>query len=72
MHASEVEIECIACIEAISCGLIPVIADSDKSAAKQFALDEQSLFKNKNIKDLLKKIEYWIKHPDKRTLQGEH
>ena len=64
VHASEVEIESIACIEAISCGLIPIIADSKKSAAKQFALDERSIFKNKSIKDLCNKMEYWIEHPE--------
>lgn len=43
-HPAEVEIESIACLEAIACGLVPVIADSPKSAAKAFALDEKSLF----------------------------
>ena len=44
-HPAEVEIESIACLEAIACGLVPVIANSPKSAAKAFALDEKSLFK---------------------------
>lgn len=49
-HPAEVEIESIACLEAIACGLVPVIADSPKSAAKAFALDDKSLFKNKDAR----------------------
>lgn len=45
VHASDVEIEAISCIEAFSCGLVPVIADSRKSATPQFALDERSLLR---------------------------
>ena len=40
----DAEIEAIACIEAFSCGLVPVIAGSEQSATPQFALDERSLF----------------------------
>ena len=59
-HPAEVEIESIACLEAIACGLVPVIADSPKSAAKAFALDEKSLFKNKDPEDMAAKIDYWV------------
>ena len=31
-----------------------------------FALDERSLFENKNPHDLCKKIEYWIEHPKEK------
>ncbi|MDP2891781.1 MAG: glycosyltransferase [Bacillota bacterium] len=67
VHASEVEIEAISCIEAFACGLVPVISDSRLSATKQFALDERSLFRNKDYKDLTKKIEYWIEHPEEKA-----
>lgn len=66
-HPAEVEIESIACLEAIACGLVPVIADSPKSAAKAFALDEKSLFKNKDAEDMARKIDYWVSHPDERA-----
>ena len=66
-HPAEVEIESIACLEAIACGLVPVIANSPKSAAKAFALDEKSLFKNKDPEDMAAKIDYWVEHPAERT-----
>jgi len=66
VHAAEVEIEAIACIEAFSCGLIPVIANARMSATKQFALDQRSLFKDKSVKDLAQKIDYWIDHEDEK------
>lgn len=62
VHPSEVEIEAISCLEAITCGLVPVIANSKKSATIQFALTYDNLFENKNSVDLAKKIDYWIEH----------
>jgi glycosyltransferase involved in cell wall biosynthesis/1-acyl-sn-glycerol-3-phosphate acyltransferase len=66
IHASDAEIEGISCLEAISCGTAPIISDSKKSAASQFALDERSRFKKGNYRDLRAKIEYWIEHPAER------
>lgn len=66
VHASYVEIEAIACIEAFACGLVPVIANSPKSATPQFALDERSLFEADDPADLAKKIDYWIEHPEEK------
>lgn len=62
-HPSEVEIEAISCLEAISCGLVPLIANSPKSATKNFALDERSLFKVNDSRDLAKKIDYFFENP---------
>jgi 1-acyl-sn-glycerol-3-phosphate acyltransferase len=70
VHASEAEIEGIACIEAISCGKVPIIANSRTSAAPQFALDERSLFKKGKHLDLRDKIDYWIEHPEERERMG--
>jgi hypothetical protein len=44
VHTSEVEIEAISCLEALSCGIVPVINDSSKSATRTFALSEKNLF----------------------------
>jgi glycosyltransferase involved in cell wall biosynthesis/1-acyl-sn-glycerol-3-phosphate acyltransferase len=66
IHASDAEIEGISCLEAISCGKVPIISDSKKSAASQFALDGRSLFKKGNYRDLCAKMEYWIEHPAER------
>ena len=66
VHPAEVEIEAIACLEAISCGLVPVIADSPRSATRFFALDERNLFRFNDPEDLRDKIDYWIEHPEEK------
>lgn len=66
VHASDVESEAIACIEAISTGLVPIIAKSPISAASQFALDERSLFKAGKVDKLVEKIDYWIENKQER------
>lgn len=66
VHAADVEIEAIACIEAIASGLVPVIADSPKSATPQFALDSRSLFEAGNADDLAQKIDYWLDNEQER------
>ena len=70
-HPAEVEIEAIACLEAICCGLVPVIADSPKCATKNFALDGRCLFKVNDSADLAKKIDYFIEHPEERAALRE-
>lgn len=67
VHAAEVEIEAVSCLEAMSCGLVPIISNSPLSATKQFALTEKSLFENGNSVDLASKIDYWIEHPQEKA-----
>ena len=67
VHTSIVEIEAISCLEAIACGMIPVIADSKKSATKMFSLDERCSYRSKNIKSLADRIDYWIEHPEEKA-----
>lgn len=71
VHPAEIEIEAIACLEAIACGLVPVIANSPRCATKAFAIDDKNLFKNRSSKDLRDKIEYWIEHPDEKKKRSE-
>lgn len=66
IHSADAEIEAISCIEAFACGIVPVIANSKRSATPQFALDDRSLFEAGNSDDLAKKIDYWIEHEDER------
>lgn len=63
VHPSKIEIEAISCLEAISCGLVPVISSSKRSATNKFALSEKNLFKYDSPQDLANKIDYWIEHP---------
>lgn len=66
VHTSDAEIEAISCIEAIATGLVPVIAESDKSATSQFALDSRSKFEAGNSRDLANKIDYWLENEKER------
>ena len=66
VHAADAEIEAMSCMEAFAGGLVPVIANSRKSATPQFALDERSLFRAGDSTDLASKIDWWIEHPEKR------
>ena len=67
VHPAEIEIEAISCLEAISCGLVPVIADSPRSATRFFARGEQNLFRCNDPADLAEKIDWWIEHPAERA-----
>jgi glycosyltransferase involved in cell wall biosynthesis/1-acyl-sn-glycerol-3-phosphate acyltransferase len=71
VHPAEIEIEAIACIEAITCGLVPVIANSPRCATKAFALSEKNLFRVNDPVDLSGKIDYWMDHPEERKACSE-
>ncbi len=64
-HCSVAEIEGLSCVEAFSCGAVPVISDSKLSATSQFALCDESIFKKDDYKNLAKKIDYWFENRDK-------
>jgi len=70
-HPAEVEIEAIACLEVIACGVVPVISDSGKCATAAFAIDEKNLFRCNDSSDLAKKIDYWIEHPEEKAERAE-
>lgn len=70
VHASDMEIEAISCIEAFATGLVPVIADSKDSATPQFAMHERSLFRAGDPQDLAAAIDFWLDNPDlRRTME---
>lgn len=71
VHAADVEIEAIACLEAVASGLVPVIANSPLSATPQFALDERSLFHAGDPKDLAAHIDWWYEHASVRRQMGK-
>ena len=67
VHAAEIEIEAIACLEAIACGKVPVIADSPRSATRHFALGPENLFRCNDPEDLARKMDAWLENPEKRA-----
>jgi 1,2-diacylglycerol 3-alpha-glucosyltransferase len=63
VHASDVEIEGLGCMEAFACGLVPVISDSRRSATGQFALGAGNLFRAGDAASLAERIDMWIDDP---------
>ncbi|MGI6278977.1 MAG: glycosyltransferase [Acutalibacteraceae bacterium] len=72
VHPSDIEIEGISLIEAFACGLVPIISDSEKSAAGQFAIDSRHLFKAGSPKALAERIDYWLDNPQKLNKAREN
>lgn len=66
VHPAEVELEGIACLEAIACGKVTIVSDSKLSATKNFAISPKCVFKCRNPKKLATCIDYWIEHEDER------
>ncbi len=64
VHASDVEIEGVSCLEAFACGLVPVISDSRRSATGQFALEAANLFRSGSPSSLAERIDAWIDDPE--------
>lgn len=64
VHASDVEIEGVSCLEAFACGLVPVISDSRRSATGQFALGPANLFRSGDAASLAERIDGWIDDPE--------
>ncbi len=63
VHASETELEGMAVLEAIGCGLPALIANCETSASSQFAIDERFLFEAGDLEQLVQKIDHLIDHP---------
>lgn len=68
VHTAEIEIESVACLEAICGGLLPVIANSPRSATRYFALTQNNLFQYDSPKDLAEKIDYWLEHEEEKRV----
>jgi len=71
IHPAEIELEGIACLEAIACGLVPIVSDSPKAATKKYALSLNNICKYNDPDSLKEKIEYWIEHPKERAMYQE-
>ena len=71
VHCSIADIESISVIEGMACGLVPVIAVSDLSAAGHFALLPQSRFPVRDAAALAERIDWWVEHPEERAEWSE-
>ncbi len=68
VHPAEMELEGIACLEAIKCGKLVIVSSSKLSATKEFAVDEKCIFKNRKPVDLAKVVDYFIEHQEERQI----
>ena len=66
VHPAIIELEGIACIEAISVGKLVITSDSKKSATKGFVVDDKCIFRHGNANSLAKTIDYWLSDNYKR------
>ena len=71
VHTAYAELESISALEAMSCGVVPVINKSKRSATKYFAIDDLNLFEQNDPKSLAKKIDYWIEHPQDLKVRSD-
>jgi 1,2-diacylglycerol 3-alpha-glucosyltransferase len=67
VHPSLIDIEPLSALEAMACGLTPVLSDSKRSSVRYFALDSRNLFRHNSKRDLASKIDYWLSHPEEKT-----
>lgn len=67
IHPAAVELEGIACLEAIMCGKLTIVSDSPLSATRRFAINEKCLFRTRDPKDLARVIDYWIDNPEEKA-----
>lgn len=73
VHPSDIEIEAISCLEAITCGRAPIISNSKKSATNAFALTEHNLFEAGNAKSLAEKIDFLFENPQQiKQLEAQY
>jgi glycosyltransferase involved in cell wall biosynthesis len=63
VHASEVEVEGMAALEALACGAPCLIADSPRSATPQFALDDRYLFTSGSVESLTARLDALLDDP---------
>ncbi|MCI2083117.1 MAG: glycosyltransferase [Bacteroidales bacterium] len=66
VHPSKVEIEAISCLEAICCGLVPIVSDSPKAATRNYAITSKNIFESNNAQSLAERMDYWIEHPEEK------
>jgi len=71
VHPSLIDIEPLSALEAMACGLTPVLSDSKRSSVRYFALDKRNLFRHNSKKDLAQTIDYWLSHPEEKKANRE-
>jgi 1,2-diacylglycerol 3-alpha-glucosyltransferase len=65
VHASEIELEGMAVLEALGTGLPALVADAPMSAAAGLAISDEFRFRPGDVQDLANKIDQLIEHPER-------
>ncbi len=71
VHASEVELESIAVLEALACGTPALVARAPKSAARQFAVSDEFLFAPGDPDDLARRLDALAEAPERLAAARE-
>jgi len=71
VHASEVELEGMAVLEALGCGTPALVADAPHSASRQFAPSPGFLFRPNDPDDLARRLDALVEAPDLLRSAGE-
>ena len=71
IHCAQVEVEGLACLEAVATGLVPVIAEGPLTSASQFARSGRSRYPAGNARALAERIDDWLDHPEERRQEAE-
>jgi glycosyltransferase involved in cell wall biosynthesis len=65
VHASEIELEGMAVLEALGCGLPTLVADARFSAAARLAISDEFLFRPGDAGALAARIDHLVEHPER-------
>jgi glycosyltransferase involved in cell wall biosynthesis len=72
VHASDIELEGMAVVEAMSTGLPVLVSDSAESAAGDFAMDDRFRFPSGDPQALADRLDALLDDPDLLSLAGAH
>jgi glycosyltransferase involved in cell wall biosynthesis len=72
VHASDIELEGMAVVEAMSTGLPVLVSDSAESAAGDFAMDDRFRFRSGDPQALADRLDALLDDPDLLSLAGDH
>lgn len=63
VHPALIDLESISCLEAISCGALPLLSDSPRAAVSEYSRDSHCIFHYYSPQDLANHIDWFIEHP---------
>ncbi|MBQ4381289.1 MAG: glycosyltransferase [Oscillospiraceae bacterium] len=66
VHCATVEVEGMGCMDAARTGLVPIIAEGDKTSTSQFALSPESIFPAGDERALAGRIDWWLADDERR------